>query len=112
MQAAGETENERTNDNKGEMRKMQNDCKCGCNKISADDKRFVELKEYIDSLKGTEGITMTVLQEAQRIFGYVPLEVQKFISENAGIPVAELYGVSTFYSQFNLTPKGRHKIGV
>ena len=91
---------------------MQNDCKCNCNKISADDKRFVELKEYIDSLKGTQGVTMPVLQEAQRIFGYLPLEVQKFISKEINVPIAEIYGVSTFYSQFNLTPKGKHKIGV
>ncbi|MGI6727370.1 MAG: NAD(P)H-dependent oxidoreductase subunit E [Anaerovoracaceae bacterium] len=89
---------------------MQNDCKCNCNKT--DDKRFVELKEYIDSLQGIEGIAMPVLQEAQRIFGYLPLEVQKFISENTGIPLAELYGVSTFYSQFAITPKGKHHIGV
>lgn len=89
---------------------MQNECKCDCNKM--DDNRFVELKAYIDSVKGTEGITMGVLQEAQRIFGYLPLEVQKFISENIGVPIAELYGVSTFYSQFTITPKGKHHIGV
>ncbi|MCI5898027.1 MAG: NAD(P)H-dependent oxidoreductase subunit E [Anaerovoracaceae bacterium] len=94
------------------MRKMQNDCKCNCNKISADDKRFVELKEYIDSLNGAQGVTMSVLQEAQRIFGYLPLEVQKFISDEINVPIAEIYGVSTFYSQFNLTPKGKHKIGI
>ena len=89
---------------------MQNECNCNCNK--ADDKRYIELKAYIDSIKGTEGITMPVLQEAQRIFGYLPLEVQKFISENIEVPVAELYGVSTFYSQFKITPQGKHHIGV
>lgn len=89
---------------------MQNECACNCTKT--DDKRYVELKEYIDSLKGTPGITMQILQEAQRIFGYLPLEVQKFISDNAGIPLAELYGVSTFYGQFTITPKGKHQIGV
>jgi len=55
---------------------------------------------------------MTVLQEAQKIFGYVPLEVQKFISENIGVPIAELYGIATFYSQFSITPKGKHQIGI
>ena len=93
---------------------MQNNCNCNeaVNKISEDDKRFVELKEYIDSLKGIQGISMPVLQEAQHIFGYLPLEVLKFISKEIGTPVAELYGVTTFYSQFNLVPKGKHKIGV
>lgn len=89
---------------------MQNECKCNCNKT--DDKRYVELKKYIDSVKGTEGIAMGVLQEAQHIFGYLPLEVHKFISENTGIPIAELYGISTFYSQFNITPQGKHHIGI
>jgi NADH:ubiquinone oxidoreductase subunit E len=92
---------------------MQNDCKCECNKTDkTDDSRYVNLKKYIDSLKGTEGIALPVLQEAQQIFGYLPLEVQKFISENTGIPLAELYGISTFYSQFSITPKGKHHIGV
>lgn len=89
---------------------MQNECKCNCD--HAEDNRYVELKKYIDSVKGTDGIAMGVLQEAQHIFGYLPLEVQKFISENTGIPIAELYGISTFYSQFNITPKGKHHIGI
>ncbi|MGI6250623.1 MAG: NADH-quinone oxidoreductase subunit NuoE [Anaerolineaceae bacterium] len=89
---------------------MQNDCGCNCDKAS--DERYVQLKAYIDSVKDSEGITMTVLQEAQKIFGYVPLEVQKFISENIGVPIAELYGIATFYSQFAITPRGKHHIGV
>ena len=92
---------------------MNKESKCSCGGvISANDPRFEELKEYIDSLKDSKGITMPVLQEAQRIFGYLPLEVQKFIAKEIGIPVSEVYGVSTFYSQFNLTPKGKHKIAV
>lgn len=89
---------------------MQNDCGCNCDKAS--DERYVKLKAYIDSVIGSEGITMTVLQEAQKIFGYLPLEVQKFISENIGVPIAELYGIATFYSQFAITPKGKHQIGI
>ncbi|NLV74139.1 MAG: NAD(P)H-dependent oxidoreductase subunit E [Chloroflexi bacterium] len=89
---------------------MQNDCGCNCDR--ANDERYAELKAYIDSVKGSEGITMTVLQEAQRIFGYLPLEVQKFISENIGVPIAELYGIATFYSQFAIKPRGKHHVGV
>ena len=63
-------------------------------------------------MNGAQGVTLSVLQEAQRIFGYLPLEVQKFISDEINVPIAEIYGVSTFYSQFNLTPKGKHKIGI
>jgi len=91
---------------------MHNCCGAPVEKIGADDKRFVELKEYIDSLKGASGVSMPVLQEAQSIFGYLPLEVVKFISKEIKVPVAELFGIITFYSQFNLVPKGKHKIGV
>lgn len=80
--------------------------------IPSDDPRFVQLSDYIESLKGAKGITMPVLQEAQNLFGYLPLEVQKFVSDKIKVPVAELYGVTTFYSQFNLTPKGKLKISV
>lgn len=89
---------------------MQNNCKCNCDQTG--DPRFVELKEYIGSLDGAKGIAMPVLQEAQRIFGYLPLEVLKFISENTKTPVAELYGITTFYSQFNITPQGKNHIAV
>jgi len=91
---------------------MHNCCSAPVEKIGADDKRFVKLKEFIDSLQGIDGISMPVLQEAQHIFGYLPLEVLKFISDEIDMPVAELFGIITFYSQFNLIPKGKHKIGV
>lgn len=73
---------------------------------------FMQLKEYIDSVKEHEGILMQTLQKAQNIFGYLPIEVQKFISDETGIPLAEVYGVVSFYTQFSVTPKGKHKIGV
>lgn len=93
---------------------MSNNRNCNCGGVISDnDPRFVELKEYIDSVKETKkGLTMPVLQEAQKIFGFLPLEVQKFISKEINVPIAEIYGVATFYSQFNLTPKGAHKISV
>lgn len=91
---------------------MKDECKCSCGCLEANDPRFAELKSYIDSLGGTQGVTMPVLQKAQGLFGYLPLEVQKFISKHTGVPVAELYGVATFYSQFAITPKGKHQIGV
>ena len=93
---------------------MANECnvkKDSC--IKPNDPRFKELKKYLDSVRGQQGINIMVLQEAQRIFGYVPLEVQKWISfELDDVSVGELYGISTFYSQFNLTKQGKHKISV
>ena len=83
---------------------------CNCDK--AKDERFIELKSYIDELKGSDGMAMQILQEAQRIFGCLPLEVHKFISECTDINISELFGISTFYSQFSISPKGKHCIAV
>ena len=55
---------------------------------------------------------MPVLQQAQEIYGYLPIEVQKIISLGLDIPLEEIYGVVTFYSQFSLNPKGEYKISV
>lgn len=55
---------------------------------------------------------MRVLQEAQTIFGYLPLDVQREVSEGLGVSVAEVYGVVTFYSFFSKQPKGRYVISV
>ncbi len=71
-----------------------------------------KLSEVIKNYKGTDGALMPVLQQAQDIYGYLPYEVQLMISEGMGISLAEVYGVATFYSQFNLSPKGKYKIGV
>ena len=71
-----------------------------------------KLLQVIESHKGQKGALMPVLQEAQEIYGYLPLEVQQIISEKMGIPMEEIYGVATFYSQFSLSPKGQYKISV
>lgn len=73
---------------------------------------FEQLKTYIDSVKNSQGILMQTLQKAQGIFGYLPLEVQQFISEEINIPLADIYGVVTFYSQFTIEEKGKHKISL
>lgn len=88
------------------------DLKCNCEGISKDDPRFDELRSFIRQSADGKGIAMTALQEGQRLFGYLPLEVHRFISEETGIPIAELYGITTFYSQFTTQPKGKHQIQV
>ena len=62
--------------------------------------------------RGEKGALMPVMQGAQEIYGYLPIEVQKMISEGMDIPLEEIYGVATFYAQFTLNPKGEHKISV
>ena len=59
-----------------------------------------------------EGAIMRILQDAQEVYGYLPIEVQKMISIKTGVPLAEIYGVATFYSQFSLNPKGKYQISV
>ena len=66
----------------------------------------------IEKYKDTNGALIPVLHEAQEIYGYLPIEVQKMISEKMSVPLSEIYGVVTFYTQFSLNPKGEYKIGV
>jgi NADH:ubiquinone oxidoreductase subunit E len=73
---------------------------------------FDELLSYIEAQDVSQGVLMQTLHKAQELFGYLPIEVQKFISEKTGIPMAEIYGVATFYTQFSLEPKGKHTVGV
>ena len=71
-----------------------------------------KLKEIIEQYKDDPGAVMPVLQEAQEIYGYLPLEVQTMIADGLNVPLDEVYGVATFYSQFALTPKGKYHISV
>ena len=71
-----------------------------------------QLIAVIEKYRGTKGALMPVLQEAQGIYGYLPIEVQKIIAVRMGISLEEVYGVSTFYSQFVLNPKGDISIAV
>ncbi|MCI8820705.1 MAG: NADH-quinone oxidoreductase subunit NuoE [Clostridia bacterium] len=70
------------------------------------------LSECIAAHRGQAGALMPVLHEAQNIYGYLPAEVQQTIAEGLNVPLAEVYGVATFYSQFSLSPKGKHQISV
>ncbi|MDR1754247.1 MAG: NAD(P)H-dependent oxidoreductase subunit E [Eubacterium sp.] len=71
-----------------------------------------KLLEMINSLKRNDGALMRILQEAQEIYGYLPIEVQTIIAGELGIPLEKVYGVVTFYSQFSLNPKGKYKVSV
>ena len=70
------------------------------------------INEIIDRYQNEETPLMLILSDIQKEYGYIPLEVQELVSERTGIPVAEIYGVVTFYSYFSLKPKGKYVIGV
>ena len=55
---------------------------------------------------------MAVMQEAQEIYGYLPMEVQEMIADGMNVPLEKVYGVATFYAQFALSPKGAYNISV
>ena len=71
-----------------------------------------ELISFIAEQKKKPGPLMPVMQKAQSIFGALTIDVQELISEELGIPMSDVYGVATFYSQFALEPKGEHIISV
>lgn len=71
-----------------------------------------KLLQVIEAHRGTKGASMPVLQAAQDIYGYLPEEVQMIIADGLGLPLTEVYGIITFYSQFSLNPKGKINIAV
>ena len=71
-----------------------------------------KLLAVIAELKSQPGCLMPIMQKAQDIYGYLPIEVQTIIADELGIPLEKVYGVATFYAQFALYPKGKYKISV
>ena len=80
--------------------------------FSGTEEQKAELLEIIKAHKSDEGALMPVLQKAQGIYGYLPIEVQEIIAKEMDIPLEKVYGVVTFYSQFSLNPKGKYAISV
>ncbi|NLV35958.1 MAG: NADH-quinone oxidoreductase subunit NuoE [Clostridiaceae bacterium] len=83
---------------------MSSNC-CACV-----DEKERKLQEIIEKYKNINGALIPVLHEAQDVYGYLPMSVQKKISEKMNIPLSEIYGVVTFYTQFSLKPKGKYKV--
>ena len=71
-----------------------------------------KLAAVIEANKSDKSRLMAVMQEAQGIYGYLPIEVQNMIAEGMDVPLEKVYGVATFYAQFSLTPKGDYHIAV
>ena len=71
-----------------------------------------DLLKVIAEHKDEKGSLMPILQKAQDIYGYLPIEVQTIISNETGLPLEKIYGVATVYSQFSLNPKGKYQISV
>lgn len=83
-----------------------------CTACAESQEKRKELQKIVNKYKDTKGSLIQVLHEAQEVYGYLPLEVQREISILMNIPLAEIYGVVSFYTQFSINPKGKYKINV
>lgn len=71
-----------------------------------------QLVAFINSVKSERGNLIPIMQKGQEIYGYLPIEVQTIIARETGVPLEKVYGISTFYAQFALEPKGKYQIAV
>ncbi|MBQ7202835.1 MAG: NAD(P)H-dependent oxidoreductase subunit E [Eubacterium sp.] len=71
-----------------------------------------KLRAVIAANKDDKSRLMAVMQEAQEIYGYLPIEVQNIIAEGMEVPLEKIFGVASFYAQFSLSPKGEYNISV
>ncbi|RJE46791.1 MULTISPECIES: NADH-quinone oxidoreductase subunit NuoE [unclassified Dehalobacter] len=86
-------------------------CQCCCSE-ETDQQKLDMIAEVIEKYKNREGSLIQVLHMAQNIYGYLPLEIQRFIAESMNMPLSEVSGVVTFYSFFSTQPRGKHIIRV
>ena len=71
-----------------------------------------QLDKVFDELKNVPGSLMKAMQKAQDIYGYLPIEIMQRIAVACNVAVEEVYGIATFYAQFNIEPMGKYKIGI
>jgi NADH-quinone oxidoreductase subunit E len=76
------------------------------------EEKFAELDEFIEKVGTGEDNLIEILHKAQDLFGYLPKEIQLYVSRSLGISAAKVNGVVTFYSYFTETPKGKHVISI
>ena len=80
--------------------------KCGVQRVTE------ETKEILEKFPKEKDQLIMILNEVQEKYGYIPKQAQMVISEELSIPMAEIYGVITFYSRFTLEPKGKYNISI
>ena len=92
---------------------MQKQMEACCCQDSGEERALYDaVAQIIEKYRGTDGALIMVLHEAQELFGYLPMELQKFIADGMDIPVSEVSGVVSFYSFFTPNKRGKHTIRV
>ncbi len=71
---------------------------------------LIPVSEILNRLEMAKGMLIPLLQEVQQVYGYVPEEAANMVADYLGIYRSQVYGVLTFYTQFHLSPRGRHII--
>jgi NADP-reducing hydrogenase subunit HndA len=71
-----------------------------------------ETKQILAKYPQEKNQLIAILNDVQEKYGYIPKQAQMVISERLSIPMAEIYGVITFYSRFTLEPKGKYNISI
>lgn len=80
---------------------------CQCEKENSD---LTLLQPILEEYGSVPGSLITILQKAQGIYGYLPMDVIRFIAEKTGNKPAKVLGVATFYTQFRFEPVGKYLI--
>jgi NADH:ubiquinone oxidoreductase subunit E len=86
--------------------------KISSNPFNVTPEQEAKLQEVIAAHKHDKSYLMAVMQQAQDIYGYLPMEVQNMIAEGMEVPLEKVFGVATFYAQFSLSQKGQYHIAV
>ncbi len=87
-------------------------CTCAGEQQIPEQRLWAGLDRILAEHKGEPGGLIQVLQKAQDLFGYLPVQVQERVAEGLRVPVSEVYGVVSFYSYFTMEPRGKHVIRV
>ena len=72
--------------------------------------KYLEFENFLDYTNPDKEDLILVLRKVQNLFGYIPKDIQSLISKRLRIPIAEIYGVITFYSYFITEPEGKYPI--
>jgi len=73
---------------------------------------YDKLKELIEHYGRTRSALMPILHDVQEHYGYIPRGAQEMIAAELRIPIADVYGVITFYARFSLVPQGKNRVSI
>ena len=87
------------------------DC-CGGNEWKFEDPSIdiMLLDETLEKYAGIKGSIITILQKAQELYGYLPMDLLAYIANKTGVKPSAVLGIVTFYTQFRMKPIGKHLI--